>query len=291
MRVVAVANQKGGVAKTTTCAAVAASLAQDGRRVVTIDLDPQANLGLGLGLDEAELDAAGPSAYEVLTGRTPLALAARPARGAGLERLSVVTAGPRLAQAEGELFGQIGFDEALKRKLRAAAATWDVAVIDCPPSLGPLTINALSAADLVLVPVQCEFFSARGVVKLLDVVELVRERRNPDLAIRLVPTLFDQRNGICRAVLEQLRAELGADVSEVIVGVDTKVREAQARGRPVTTDAPGSRAARAYRDLAREVWSILSARAAPPAPGSTGADEGEASGGQAGGGDRVQQAA
>ncbi len=291
MRVVAVANQKGGVAKTTTCAAVAASLAQDGRRVVTIDLDPQANLGLGLGLDEAELDGAGPSAYEVLTGRTPLALAARPARGAGLERLSVVTAGPRLAQAEGELFGQIGFDEALKRKLRAAAATWDVAVIDCPPSLGPLTINALSAADLVLVPVQCEFFSARGVVKLLDVVELVRERRNPDLAIRLVPTLFDQRNGICRAVLEQLRAELGADVSEVIVGVDTKVREAQARGRPVTADAPGSRAAKAYRDLAREVWSILSARAAPAAPASTGTDELPASGGGAGGGDRVQQAA
>lgn len=261
MFVVAVANQKGGVAKTTTCLSLAASLAQAGRRVLAVDLDPQANLGLGAGL-EADGDD-GPTLYEVLTARgTTLEQAARTSAHRGLERLSLVLAGPRLAQAEGELLGQVGFDEVLKGKLRAAAGRWDVALLDCPPSLGALTINALGAADLVVVPVQCEFFSARGVVKLLDVVELVRERRNKDLQVRLVPTLYDQRNAIQRAVLAQLRAELGADVSQVVVGIDTRVREAQAKGVPVSLYAPRGRASEAYAELAREVLDVAQVKEA-----------------------------
>lgn len=258
MHIIACANQKGGVAKTTTCQSLAAAFAADGQRVLAVDLDPQANLALGFSIDA---DPAKPSTYEVLTSRgVGLDQAAVPAPVRGLERLAVVPAGARLAQAEAELLGQVGFDEVLKRRLQAVAGAFDVALIDCPPSLGALTINALGAADVVVVPVQCEFFSARGVVKLLDLVDLVRERRNPELALRLVPTLYDQRNGICKQVLGELRREFGDDVCEVAVGVDTRVREAQARGLPVTVYAPGARASKAYRELARDLGALLSAR-------------------------------
>jgi chromosome partitioning protein len=189
-----------------------------------------------------------------------LAQAARPSPLRGLERLAVVSAGARLAQAEGELLGQVGFDEVLKHRLRAVSGAFDVALLDCPPSLGALTINALGAADVVVVPVQCEFFSARGVAKLLDLVDLVRERRNPALGVRLVPTLFDQRNGICKQVLQELRREFGEDVSPVTVGIDTRVREAQARGMPVTLYAASSRASSDYRDLARDLAGVLDQR-------------------------------
>lgn len=258
MFVVAVANQKGGVAKTTTCLSLAAGLAQTGRRVLAVDLDPQANLGLGVGLDH---DGVSASLYEVLTQGVRLEVAAQGATQKGLETLSIVHAGARLAQAEGELLGKPGFDELLKGRLRASAGSWDLAVLDCPPSLGPLTINALGSADLVVVPVQCEFFAARGVVQLREVVELVRERRNRDLQVRLVPTLYDQRNAIQKAVLAQLRAELGADVSDIVVGIDTKVREAQAKGIPIGLYAPKARAAEAYAELAREVLTLAWSRA------------------------------
>lgn len=258
MFVVAVANQKGGVAKTTTCLSLAASLAQTGRRVLAVDLDPQANLGLGAGLDH---DGVAPALYEVLTQGVRLEQAAQRPAIKGLETLSIVHAGARLAQAEGELLGRPGFDELLKDTLRTSAASWDLVVLDCPPSLGPLTINALGSADLVVVPVQCEFFSARGVVKLLEVVELVRERRNRDLQVRLVPTLYDQRNAIQKAVLAQLRAELGADVSDIVVGIDTKIREAQAKGIPIGLYAPRARAAEAYAELSREVLTLAWSRA------------------------------
>lgn len=258
MFVVAVANQKGGVAKTTTCLSLAAGLAQTGRRVLAVDLDPQANLGIGAGLDH---DGVAPALYEVLTQGVRLEAAAQRPTQKGLETLSIVHAGARLAQAEGELLGRPGFDELLKSSLRTSAGSWDLAVLDCPPSLGPLTINALGSADLVVVPVQCEFFSARGVVKLLEVVELVRERRNRDLQVRLVPTLYDQRNAIQKAVLAQLRAELGADVSDTVIGIDTKIREAQAKGIPIGLYAPKARAAEAYAELSREVLTLAWSRA------------------------------
>ncbi len=259
MRVIAVTNQKGGVGKTSTALSIAAELAARGRRTLVVDLDPQENLGLGLRVAPPE---GGATLYEVLTTRAALLDAAYPVAHPALAGLRVVPAGPRLARAEADLLGQVGFDEVLKRKLQAAADAFDVAVLDCPPSLGALAINAVGAADLVLVPVQCEFFSARGVVKLLEVVELVRERRNPDLTFRVVPTLFDGRNNICRAVLAELQRSFPGEVSQVTVGVDTRMRESQARGLPIGLYAPRARSAQAYAALTLEIEALLEGRGA-----------------------------
>lgn len=254
MHIIAVANQKGGVGKTTTSLSLAASLALGGSRVLLVDMDPQGNLTMGAGF---EPPPGGATLYELLTGSAELEESAYDPGHDGLETLRIIPAGPRLARAEGELLGQVGFDEILKHALRAVDSDWDYAVLDCPPSLGALTINAVGAADMVLAPVQCEFFSARGVVKLFEVVQLVRQRRNPNLRFRLVPTLFDKRNNICRAVLAELKKEFGGEVSTVTVGIDTRMREAQARGRPICIDSPRSRSAVAYRALAEELRGIL----------------------------------
>ena len=254
MQVVAITNQKGGVGKTTTALTLASELALAGKRVLVIDMDPQENLGMGLSV-EPPVDGA--TLYEVLTRKAPLSDATYPVPEPRLSNLHVVPAGPHLARAESELPGQIGFDEILKHRLRACSG-YDFAILDAPPSLGALTINAVGAADLVLSPVQCEFFSARGVVKLLDVVDVVRERRNPDLQFLVVPTLYDKRNNICRAVLAELKKQFAGEVSEVSVGIDTRVRESQARGIPLGLYSPKSRAAVAYRALAQEVIQILS---------------------------------
>jgi chromosome partitioning protein len=248
--VVAVSNQKGGVAKTTTAVSLAAEVARRGRRVLAVDLDPQSNLTLAVGLDPDAF--AGRSAYDLLARReTKVRDLAVPCER--IPGLSLVPSEVRLAQAEKELYGEVGFDELLKRKLEAASAEFDLVVLDCPPSLGLLTVNALAAAHTCVVPVQCEFFSAKGVVRLMELVSVVRERRNPRLALRVVPTLYDARNNICRAVLRELKKQFPDELSRVAIGVDTRLREAAAAGLPIAIFAPRSRASIAYGELAKEV--------------------------------------
>ncbi len=250
MYVIAVSNHKGGVAKTTTSLSVASCLAQRGNRVLAIDLDPQGNLGTGLG---PEAEKGTPTINAVLRGKVTARRAARKVPHAGLELMRVITADVRLAQIEGWLYGKVGYDEVLKKTLAFAEKTCDYVVLDCPPSLGALTLNAIGAADVVLAPVQCEYFSARGVASLNEMVDLVREMRNPDLGFHVIPTLYDKRNRICRQVLEKIRKDFPRNVSNVVVGIDTRMREAQAKGVPPCIYTPSSRASLAYEALTLEL--------------------------------------
>jgi len=250
MRVYAVSNQKGGVAKTTTAISLAAALAGFGRRVLAVDLDPQANLTLGVGV---RLEDGRPTTLEVLTGGATVADAAVPTEVPGLECLP---ADVGLTAAERRLYGEPAFDEILGRCLAPVASRYDYAVVDCPPSLGPLTMNALAAGASVLVPVQCEYFSAKGLDQLLDVIALVRERRAADLALRVLPTLYDRRNRVAREVLAELKRAFPEELVPVVIDVDTRLREAAAHGRPIGVHAPTARAAVQYRTLALEIVRI-----------------------------------
>ncbi len=251
--IVAVSNQKGGVAKTTTCLSLGAALAARGRSVWLIDLDPQANLTLGLGFDPQKVEH---TSLELLV------------EGAELDTVLIDTAVPgmrlipsavRLSVAERRLLGELGFDEILSQRLRDASfepgapQLPDFVLIDAPPSLGVLTLNALSAADLVVVPVQCDFYAATGLSQLMDTLRVVKARRRPDQDLLVVPTLFDRRTRICREVLEQLRSHFAAHLSEVCIGVDVRIREAALHGLPVELFAPRTRSAREYRALAAEI--------------------------------------
>jgi chromosome partitioning protein len=256
LHVLAVSNQKGGVAKTTTAVSLAAEVARRGQRVLAVDLDPQSNLTLAFGLDPDAFR--GKSSYDLLSHRD-VAVESVAVAAEGVRGVSIVPSEVRLAQAEKELYGEVGFDELLKRKLDACAERYDVVVLDCPPSLGLLTVNALAAATLCVVPVQCEFFSAKGVVRLLELVTVIRERRNPALALHVVPTLYDPRNNICRAVLKELKQQFPGELSRVAIGVDTRLREAAAAGLPIAVFAPRSRASLAYGELAKEVMAHAAA--------------------------------
>ena len=249
MRVITISNQKGGVAKTTTAISLAAALAEQGKRVLAIDMDPQSNLTMGLGLDPDRLER---SMFHVLTGECAPQAAIQATE---VDGLWILPSELTLAGAEKRLFGEIGFDEILRSKLRVLRerAVFDFAVIDCPPSLGLLAVNAITAANVVMVPVQCEYFSARGLGQLLEIAETVKEKRNPELVVRILPTLFDRRNRVCREILDDLRASFPLNLYAAVIGVDTRLRESAAAGVPITRFAPGTRAASEYRALALEI--------------------------------------
>ncbi|MHC4391662.1 MAG: ParA family protein [Planctomycetota bacterium] len=250
MRTYTVSNQKGGVAKTTTVISLAGALAGLGYRVLLCDMDPQANLTMGFGIEPEEVSR---GMFHVLTGESPIQGAIQPNVFPGVD---LIPADLTLAGAEKRLFGEIGFDEILRGRLdalRAQGPVYDVVLIDSPPSLGLLTINAITAASTVIVPVQCEYFSARGLAQLLEITETVRARRNPNLAVRVLPTLLDKRNRVCCEIADELREGFAGEVFETAIGIDTRVRESQAAGLPVTAYAPKSRAAVQYRALAAEI--------------------------------------
>jgi chromosome partitioning protein len=270
MRVITISNQKGGVAKTTTAISLAAALAEKGRRVLAVDLDPQSNLTMGLGVDPEKLAR---SVFHVLLGECAAEAAIVPTAWRGLSALPAELV---LAGAEKRLYGEIGFDEILRTRLRplAAARRFDYAVVDCPPSLGLLTVNAIAAAQTVLVPVQCEFFSARGLGQLMEIAETVREKRNPGLVLRVLPTLFDQRNRICREILAELKRAFPMNLTASVIGIDTRIRESAAAGKPITSFDGRARASAEYRALAAEVIAEETRPAAAPPAVAVGAAAG-----------------
>lgn len=255
-RVLAIANQKGGVGKSTTAVNLAAALAEAGRRVLVVDVDPQGNTTSGLGVEKVGLDRC---IYDVLIDECPL------------EEVLVETAQPglflapatlRLAGAEIELVTAISRESRLSRALQSVRQRFDHVFLDCPPSLGLLTVNSMTAADAVLIPIQCEFYALEGLSQLLDVVALVRRHLNRGLEIGgVLMTMHDARLNLTTQVADEVARHFGDKLFETVIPRNVKLGEAPSFGKPVLAYDPRSRGAEAYRELAKEVMQREQPRA------------------------------
>ncbi|GAA1093488.1 MULTISPECIES: ParA family protein [Pseudonocardia] len=248
-RVIAVANQKGGVGKTTSTINLGAALAEYGRRVLLVDFDPQGALSVGLGVQPHQLES---TVYNLLMERG--VEADEVLQDTGVENLDLLPSNIDLSAAEVQLVTEVGREQALGRALKRFLPDYDIVLIDCQPSLGLLTINALACADEVLIPLACEFFSLRGVALLMDTIDKVTERLNPDLRLLgVLPTMFDTRTLHTREVHDRVVEAFGDKVFDAVINRTIKFPETTVAGEPITTWAPTSYAAEAYRMLAREV--------------------------------------
>lgn len=245
---IAVSNQKGGVAKTTTCLSLGASLCELGRFVLLVDLDPQANLSLSMGLRPRKLHR---TVGDALLGNASLVSVSRESSVRGLD---IVPANQELIVLEKILYGQQGFQFRLKNGLDAIGdGFYDFVLIDCPPSFGTLTLNALSAADLLIIPIQCEYYAANTLRHYVKLIQQLQKKNNARLAYRVLVTMYDRRNRISRAVYGQLQQALNDTLFKTIIEVDTKLRESPVFSQPVTEYAPKTRGAEQYRALAKEL--------------------------------------
>jgi chromosome partitioning protein len=249
-RLIAIANQKGGVAKTTTCLSLGASLATQGQSVLLIDLDPQAHLTLSLGLKANQLRH---TVKDALLGHASLVSITHET---DVPLLDLAPSSQELSVVDRLLYGRPNYEYLLKNRLGATDdGYYDVILVDCPPSLGTLMLNALTAAELLIVPTQCEYYASRSLRHVLELVRLVREKTNPMLAYRVLITMFDRRNKISHMVREQLERVLSDALLGTIIEVDTKLRESPLRCLPITSYAPRTRAARQYVALAKELMN------------------------------------
>ena len=246
-RTVACANQKGGVGKTTTVVNLASYLAIQGDRVLVVDLDPQGNATSGLGVDRATMDR---SVYDAVVDDEPLEdlIVASAAPGVDL-----IPAAIALAGAEIELAAVAARERRLARLLAPIKDRYDIVFIDSPPSLGLLTVNALTAADAVLIPLQCEYYALEGLTQLLATIDLVRDHLNPDLALDgVVLTMFDGRTNLSADVVAEARRHLGSAVYQTVIPRSVRLSEAPSHGLPISAYASESRGAHAYRAFAEE---------------------------------------
>jgi chromosome partitioning protein len=246
--IIAVANQKGGVGKTTTTVNLAAAIAESGRRVLLIDLDPQGNATTGVGIDKYQVEH---TTYDLLLERVPVARIRKRSEAA---RLDLLPANGDLTAAEVGLMNAQSGELRLKQMLEPVVAEYDYILIDCPPSLNMLTLNALAAADSVLIPVQCEYYALEGLSALLNTIEQLRASINPNLEIEgLLRTMYDGRNNLADAVSDQLIENFGQAVYRTLVPRNIRVAEAPSYGLPVLLYDPRSKGAMAHLALAGEI--------------------------------------
>ena len=247
-RVIAVANQKGGVGKTTTNVNLATCLAEAGKRVLVADMDPQGNTTSGFGVDKYKVEH---SIYSLLLGEAYLE---QVALNVGIEGLQLLPANIELSGAEIELIDQPNREYKLRDIFNHAKYLYDYILIDCPPSLNLLTLNALCAADSILVPIQCEYYALEGLTQLMHTIDLVQRKLNPRLVIEgLVFTMYDVRTNLSAQVVEEVRAHSSAYTYDTIIPRNVRLSEAPSHGLPITMYAPNSKGAEAYMNLAREI--------------------------------------
>ena len=245
--VIACANQKGGVGKTTTVVSLAAYLALDGHRVLLVDMDPQGNATSGLDIDRSTLER---SVYDVLLAGAALSDSVR---ATGIDGLIVLPSDRSLAGAEVELVPSPARERRLKQVLRASGEDYDFILLDCPPSLGLLTVNALTAADSVLIPLQCEYYALEGLGQLMATIDLIREHLNPGLSVKgVVLTMHDGRTSLAADVTVEVRRHFGRQVFGTVVPRSVRLAEAPSYGQPIATYSPSSRGALAYQALTAE---------------------------------------
>ena len=258
--IIAVSNEKGGVAKTTTTLSLGAAIAELGHRVLLVDLDPQSNLTLALGYEPAE---ASKTSANVLIEAAPLQSAIRKTE---FERLELVPGSGRIESAEQYLPIRTNYLTTLRTAMEPVARLgFDYVLLDCPPSLGSITLNALAAADLLLIPTQAEYFSAYALRNMMSTVRRIRKEANPGLAYRILVTMMDRRNRTHRSIHEQLVATFGEGVFSTVIELDTKLRESPIAGQPITRYKPTSRGSLQYRVLAEELIEYAKETSQQPA--------------------------
>ena len=249
-RIYALTNQKGGVGKTTTAVSLAACLAALGQHVLIVDVDPQANATSSLGVDKNHLTA---SVYDAFINDMPLTDILQPTSQANLE---LAASSPQLAGAEIELVAMRGRETRLRAALRLVRDRYDYIIVDCPPSLGLLTVNGLAAAHGVVIPVQCEYLALEGLTQLMTTIQLVRRSLNPTLQVRgLLLTMYDGRANLARQVREQVQQHFGNQVFGIVVPRNVRLSEAPSYGQPIIAYAPTSPGGLAYQALAQELLS------------------------------------
>jgi chromosome partitioning protein len=246
--VIAISNEKGGVAKTTTALSLGAALAEIGQRVLLIDLDPQANLTLALGFEPGKMEHT--SADLLLESNT----LSETCLNTNFTNLDIVPANIGLEQTEQILPVYLNYTIRLRNAIETVnISSYDIIIIDCAPSLGSITINALTAADLLIIPTQAEYFSAYALRDMMSIIRQVRSDDNPGLAYRILVTLLDQRNRAHRDIREQLERTFGDGLFRTLIEIDTKLRESPILGLPITKYKPNSRGSQQYRSLAEEL--------------------------------------
>ena len=247
-RIIAVANQKGGVGKTTTAINLSACLAEQGEKVLVIDMDPQGNTTSGFGVDKNDLDD---TIYELLIGESDVQECIIENV---MENLSLIPSNVNLSGAEIELIGVDHKEYILRKQIHPLRDQYDFIIIDCPPSLSILTINSMTTADSVLVPIQCEYYALEGLSQLMHTITLVKKRLNPELEMEgVVFTMFDARRNLSLQVVENVRANLKENVYNTIIPRNVRLAEAPSHGMPINVYDPRSAGAESYRMLAEEV--------------------------------------